>query len=57
MFEAFVAAFSASFWKVFGPFSSFVGAMLAYLGSMLGPSSPILSYVVFMSSPSFPNFA
>ena len=44
-------------WGYVGPSWGYVGAMLAHLGSMLGPSSPILSYVVFMSSPSFPNFA
>ena len=58
-------------WGQVCPFWGCVGAMLAHLGSMLGPGSPILGlcwgyvgppavilgYVVFMSSPSFPNFA
>ena len=52
-------------WGQVRPSWGYVGAMLAHLESMLGPCSPILmpprrwfwGYVVFMSSPSFPNFA
>ena len=63
MFEAFVAAFSASFWKVFGPFGSFVvGAVLAYLGCVGAKFAHLelcwgYGCVIFMMSPSFPNFA